>query len=98
MHWRIAGQLAYQMTPVNFDRRTGNNARYRMSWRDHDPFRSFHCPEVAPVPAADPQYVSLQLEYYVVVNGGEVRPVPGGAFAGVFTDYANDPWRSQNCN
>ena len=95
VRWRIVGQPEWNTRPVNLDRRVGNNARYRMSWRDHDPFRSFHCPEAAPQPAGE--LVQLPLEYYVIVNGRELRPSPGGAFAGVFTDHANDPWRAANC-
>ena len=97
MTWRIAGQLAWQSRHVDFDRRTGNNARYKLTWRDHDPLRSYHCPEVPPQPAPGGMYEQLVLEYYVVVNGGEVRPEPGAAFGGTFIDYANDPWRAANC-
>ncbi|MEO8706517.1 MAG: DUF6209 family protein [Kofleriaceae bacterium] len=98
VHWRYAGEPDFHTQPINFDRRVGNNARYKISWRELDPFRMYHCPEVAPQPATDPQYVQLQLEYYVNVNGSEVRPAPGAAFAGTFTDYANDFWRTNNCN
>ena len=28
----------------------------------------------------------------------ELRPVPGGAYAGIFTDYVNDAWRAANCH
>ncbi|HEU0034290.1 MAG TPA: DUF6209 family protein [Kofleriaceae bacterium] len=97
LHWRVAGEPAFHTTPVNFDRRVGNNARYAFSWRQVDPFRAFHCPEVAPQPTPDGQYVQLPVEYFVVVNGGEARPEPGAAFAGTFTDYASDPFRDQNC-
>jgi len=95
--WRVAGQLAFQRTYVNFDRRVGNNARYKISWRDLDPFRPFHCPEQKPVPVPGGMYEQLVLEYIVVVNGGEVRPEPGAAFGGTFIDYLNDPWRTANC-
>jgi uncharacterized protein DUF6209 len=96
--WRIAGQTAFQTRHVDFDRRVGNNARYKLSWRDHDPFRAFHCPEVAPHTSSDGQYAELQLEYVVSVNGGEVRPEPGAAFGGTFSDYLHDPWRDANCH
>jgi hypothetical protein len=46
----------------------------------------------------DPQYAATTVEYYVVVNGYELRPVPGGAYAGVFQDYRDDAWRNANCN
>jgi len=42
-------------------------------------------------------YEQLLVEYYPVVNGGEVRPEPGAAFGGTFIDYLDDPWRTANC-
>jgi hypothetical protein len=98
VHWRGAGQTAWHVKPVSFDRRVGNNARFAMSWRELDPFRSYHCPDVPTSITADQQYVQATLEYYIVVNGYEVRPEPGAAFSGTFTDYATDYWRSQNCH
>jgi hypothetical protein len=97
LHWRYAGQQAWQARPVNFERRVGNNARYQLNLRELDPFRSYHCPDAPTTPTADGLYTELRLEYYVVVNGGELRPAPGAAFAGTFVDYANDPWRTQAC-
>jgi hypothetical protein len=98
LHWRYYGQTAWTTTPVSFDRRTGNNARYAFGLRAIDPFRDFHCPEVAAIPTADNQYVQISIEYYIVVNGFELRPEPGAWFAGTFTDYPSNPWRSANCN
>jgi len=85
--WRFAGE-PWQSRPVSFDRRSGNNARYVMSWRDVDPFRPYQCPTATLTRSADGQYDSTQIEYYLVVNGFELRPAPGAAFAGTFTDYA----------
>ncbi|MDQ3369318.1 MAG: DUF6209 family protein [Myxococcota bacterium] len=96
MKWRYVGQTAWQSRYVGFDRRVGNNARYALNWREHDPLRSYHCPEVAPTPVPG-GYVQVALEYYLVVNGGEVRPQPGAAFSATFVDYANDSWRASNC-
>ncbi len=98
LHYRYAGQQSWTTSAVNFDRRTGNNARYRFSLRDVDPFRSYHCPDATPTPTPDGQYTQLRFEYYVTVNGGELRPAPGGAFAGTYTDYLGDAWRSANCH
>jgi len=98
VHYRYVGQQDWQSRPVSFDRRTGNNARYLFNVRDVDPFRSYHCPEVAPVPTADGQYTAIKLEYYITVNGGQLRPQPGAAFAGTFTDYLNEGWRTANCD
>ena len=97
VHFRYGGEQTWHVQPVGFDRRTGNNARYKLSLRDLDPLRSYHCPEVAPVPTSDGQYAQIRFEYYVTVNGGQLRPVPGGAYAGTFTDYITDGWRSANC-
>ncbi|HEX5063769.1 MAG TPA: DUF6209 family protein [Kofleriaceae bacterium] len=98
VRWHGEGQPAvWQSRSINFDRRVGNDARYAMSWRDLDPFRPYHCPDVATTTTADGMYVQARLEYIVVVNGYELRPVPGATFSGTFTDYANDTWRAQNC-
>jgi hypothetical protein len=97
LHWREAGQLYWQTTPVNFDRRVGNNARYAFNWRTVDPFRSYHCPAGTITTDPSNQYSQTTVEYYVTVNGGELRPVPGGAYAGIFQDYKSDAWRSANC-
>jgi hypothetical protein len=97
VHWRGDGG-AWQVTPIAVDRRIGNNARYALSWRAIDPFGPYHCPTVATTITADGQYVQARLEYYVVVNGAEVRPAPGAAFVGVFEDYAHDPYRDASCH
>ncbi|HSD91121.1 MAG TPA: DUF6209 family protein [Kofleriaceae bacterium] len=95
LHWR-EGNGAWQAMPVSFDRRVGNNARYVLSWRALDPLRPYHCP-TAPTMLTPDGYVQSTLEYYIVVNGYELRPAPSAAFAGIFTDYKDDVWRSQNC-
>lgn len=97
LRWRGEGQTAWQTRPINFDRRVGNNARYAMSWRELDPFRPYHCPEIPTSPTPDNMYVQGRLEYIVVVNGFELRPVPGAAYSGTFIDYASDAWRAANC-
>ncbi len=97
IRYRFVGQTAWSTQPVNFDRRTGNNARYRFNWRELDPFRTWHCPEVAPHTSSNGMYAEIGFEYYVVVNGGETRPVPGGAFAATFGDYPNGFWHSETC-
>lgn len=97
LHWRAVGQLAgpWQVQPVALDRRVGNNARYRFGLRELDPLRSYHCPEVAPIVTGGGEQV--QLEYVVTVNGGELRPHPGAAFAGTFSDDPN-AWRAASCD
>jgi len=95
IRWRGDGQNVWHTQYVNFDRRVGNDARYALSWRELDPFRPYHCPDVPTTP--DGTYLQARLDYYIVVNGYELRPVPGAAFSGTFTDYKDDYWRSQNC-
>ncbi len=103
LHYRFVGATAsteWQSTPVDLDRRVGNNTRYAFNWRAVDPLRSYHCPEVEPTVVATPDggRAEIRVEFYVTVNGGELRPAPGGAYAGTFVDYANDAWRGANCN
>lgn len=94
MKWRHAGETTWRSRYVDHDRRVGNNARYHLTWRDHDPFRSYHCPEATPTQATGGE--SLAVEYFLVVNGLEVRPAPGAAYAGMFAD-APSAWRDANC-
>lgn len=96
LRWRAEGQSAWQSRPVSFDRRVGNDARYVVSWRELDPFRMYHCPEGTVSPTPDGMYAQTRLEYFVVVNGYEMRPAPGAAYAATFIDYA-DSWHAQNC-
>jgi hypothetical protein len=100
LHWRLvsgAASTPWATTPIGYDARVGNNAQYALSWRDVDPFRPYHCPELAAQPTPDGQYVQIGIEYYVDVNGGQLRPEPGAAYAGTFVDYPSNPWRASNC-
>jgi hypothetical protein len=83
--------------PVSFDRFVGNNARYKISWRDLDPFRDYNCPETTVTPTSDGMYVQTQLGYYITVNGSELRPEPGATYEGTFIDYPDNAWRDANC-
>jgi hypothetical protein len=102
VHWRLVGAnsaaTVWTTSPVNFDARLGNNANYVWDWRAVDPFRAYHCPEVASSPTSDGMYQQISVEYWVAVNGAELRPEPGAAYAGTFVDYPSDPWRTANCN
>ncbi len=106
LRYRFIGQNGsatdWLTTPVSFDSRQGNNAQYALTWRALDPFRDYHCPEIAPVAEASGgnPMVTIKLEYVVVVNGGQY-PVTGGAqppFTGTFADYPTNPWRTANCH
>ncbi|HEX4452095.1 MAG TPA: DUF6209 family protein [Kofleriaceae bacterium] len=82
--------------PVSFDRYVGNNARYKFSWRDYDPFRDYNCPQTPVTPTSDGMYVQTQLGYYVTVNGVAL-PGSGTTYTGTFIDYPDNPWRDANC-
>ena len=97
VHWKLGNQATWTTTEVSFDRRTGNNSRYTWNWRGVDPFRSYHCPEVASTPSANGMYQEIAVQYYITVNGAELRPEPGAAFGGTFSDYPSDAWRNANC-
>jgi hypothetical protein len=92
----------FQTTHVSFVDRAGNNARYAMDLRAMDPMRPYTCTG-APIesceqaPNGPPCYDTARMEFYFTVNGAELRPEGGGAFLGIFEDYANDPWRAANC-
>ncbi len=97
IHVQTAPQT-FETFPINFDSRTGNNARFAFDWRAVDPFRAYHCPTTPISPTSDGQYAQTMLEYYITVNGGEYRPEPGAYFGGTFVDYLHDAWRDANCN
>jgi hypothetical protein len=81
--------------------RAGNNARYAIELRPLDPFAPYTCPQgpVTTVYQGSEPYVQSEFEFLLLVNGQEIRPAgPGSTFKGLFTDYANNPWREENCN
>jgi hypothetical protein len=94
------GDSEFASAYVNMVDQPGNNARYAIDLRGLDPFRSYSCPAV-PVTTVDQggeAYVQAELDFYVTVNGAEIRPAgPGSFFRGTFTDYAANPWREENC-
>jgi hypothetical protein len=96
LHLQVS-PTAWTTIPVDFDRFVGNNARYKISWRDLDPLRAFNCPQMPVTATSDNMYVQTQLGYYVSVNGAELRPEPGAWFEGTFEDYPGNPWRAANC-
>ena len=78
---------------VRLDGRAGNNARYGLLLRELDPLgentvtRPEDCPAAPLTRSADGMYVSTELEYFFRVNGVELRPSPGQAYRGRFTQY-----------
>lgn len=100
LHWRLvgaAGTTPWQATAVPLAGRVGNNARFALSLRELDPYRLYHCPEVAGTPTPDGSYASIGVEYYATVNGAELRPAAGAAFTGAFIDYLSDATRTAIC-
>lgn len=96
IHYSFDGKT-WVTSPVSFESRQGNNSRYLWTWRNVDPFRDFHCPEAASTPTTDGMYQQIPVQYFITVNGGELRPEPGAAFGGSFIDYPTNPWRTGNC-
>jgi hypothetical protein len=103
--WReLDVQIRYRFDPaapfassyVDVDRRDGNNARYAWSLRSIDPFSYYDCPDVPTT--VDGEYITAEVEYYVTVNGGELRPSDGASFRGTFQDYASSPYRDSYCD
>jgi Family of unknown function (DUF6209) len=93
---RVGDAGSFAMTYVSFDHRDGNNARYAFSLRTLDPVGGLdggaltdksQCPAF-PLPL-DPsgQYVQVDLQFYVTVNGTELRPAAGGVFHGTYQNY-----------
>jgi hypothetical protein len=100
--WRLIGAAnaasAWTTTAVPFEATVGNNAEYAQSWRTIDPFRDYHCPEVASSPTSDGMYQQISIEYVINVNGSELRPQGGDStYGGTFIDYPTNPWRTANC-
>jgi hypothetical protein len=99
--WRITSNTAttgWTVSPIALVGRAGNNALYAWSWRDVDPFRDFHCPELAANVTSDGQHVQLGIDYVISVNGSELRPMADAPFQGTFIDNPTTPWRTANCH
>lgn len=107
--WRLSGAAAsgtdWQASPVDLDaNRVGHNANYVFDWRTIDPFRDFHCPEVAPATSADGMYAQIGIQYFVTVNGATLAPAHDTnesdppAYDGLFLDYPTNAWRTANCH
>ena len=96
VHYKLGGQSAWTVAPVDFDRRDGNMPLQAVVARRH-PFRANHCSEVASSPTPDGMYTQIRIDYFITVNGAELRPEPGSGVRGYFIDYPSDPWRTANC-
>jgi hypothetical protein len=92
---RVGGAGDFTMRYVTFDQRVGNNARYAIDLHALDPVyglvqitKKSDCPAY-PLTDAGNGLVAADLQYYVVVNGKELRPLGGGVFHGTYENYQN---------
>jgi hypothetical protein len=97
VYTRARSRDEFHSTPVDTEKRIGNDEGYAFDVRSLDPFKapsnSNHrvCPDVDAQRSSDGATVSATIELYFTVNGVELRPAPGESFRGVFTDAAS-PW------
>jgi hypothetical protein len=97
LHARVGDTGTFATSYVAFDRRIGNNARYAVQLRGLDPLpgspaggsltSAADCPKFATSISADGQYVQADLQFYVTVNGVELRPSAGAVFHGLYQNY-----------
>ena len=94
VYYRFAGQAEWQWAWVDFDRRVGNDARYRFLLRSLDPLggqtrtRPEECPDAALDFDPSGTYVRTSVELFFSVNGHALRAEDGAPFGGTFEDYA----------
>ena len=98
LHARAGGTGDFVTTYVPFDRRVGNNARYAIDLRALDPVPNApgggaltsrdQCPAFPLTRSADGQYVQATVEFFMTVNGVELRPAGGGVYEGTYANYA----------
>jgi hypothetical protein len=94
LHTRFGAEGAYKSRYVDIDGRVGNNARYAFRVRDLDPLGAAasvisdkkDCPSQPLRVSADGQYVEVDLEFYMTVNGVELRPEGEPTYRAVYAD------------
>jgi Family of unknown function (DUF6209) len=99
--WYRFGESEFHFEYVDFIDYTGNNARYAFNIEEIDPFRPYLCPEVNVSQVTDPDGDSFdvaEMEFFFTVNGIRSTPETENYFAGAYIDYANNPYREENCN
>lgn len=90
LHYRFDKTKAFSTKYVNFEERVENDARYGIELGSLDPFAAPNggtiCPKVPVVPSVNGQDVTATVEFFVRVNGAELRPSGDdeGLFAGTF--------------
>lgn len=96
LYSRVGDAGPFTMRYVSFDRRVGNDARYAFDTRELDPFRLWNTPQkksdcpAFPMTQAGP-YVRADVQFYLTVNGAEIRPRAGDVFHGRYEEYG-DPF------
>lgn len=97
VHYRVEGESAFTTRYVNFDHRTGNDARYSLDLRDLDSLPGLgtitdavNCPSysITHVPETNDVYVQAAVEFYFTVNGVSLRPSSGKHFRVRYQNYA----------
>lgn len=99
LHSRVAGTQDFTTRYVDFDHRVGNDARYGIDLRSLD---ALSFPGVVPARADCPSYpltriagsggddlVEVPVEFYVTVNGVELRPASGKTFQIRYRNHAS---------
>lgn len=98
VHSRVTGAETFSSQYVSFSRRVGNDARYSIDLRTLDSVPGFgtitnaaSCPAylISYVPETNQTYVEAPVEFYVTVNGAELRPAGAPTFRVRFQNYAN---------
>jgi hypothetical protein len=95
VHYRYGSDAEWQWRYVDFARRVGNDARYEIDLRALDPLGASaitdpaQCPTMPLTHDESGTYVQAPFEYYVSVNGTELRASDGSAFRGTYEDYAS---------
>lgn len=93
VYYRYGSTGEWQWAWVDFDRRSGNDARYALALVELDPLGGHTRTTREECPAAplerDPsgQYVRTTMEYVFSVNGHALRAPDGGPFRGTYEDY-----------
>jgi hypothetical protein len=97
VHYRVIGTERFTAKYVDFDHRVGNDARYSIDLRGLDSVVGAttitdpaNCPSypVTYVAGANQAYVEAPVEFYMTVNGAELRPDASPAFVVRYQNYA----------
>lgn len=92
MYTRIGDEGSFQASYVNLQGRSGNNARYAVDLTKLSPFptntQTTGCPSF-PFTWVDSALLEADVQFYLQVNGVELRPEDGTVFHGRYQGYAS---------